>query len=350
MLKINTEELKKAWSIVSAIVPRRSPKPSIMNAKLAVSNGQCSLIGTDMEISVKVDIPCESDRTEVVLLPNQFGQIVKDGDEFTELAIGPESIEVRLSEDDIFTLATCHPDDFPDIDFGHEDWKNISGEKLALAINRTVFCTDAESTRYALGGVLFEPSGDLAATDSRRLAVCSIGTPIDSGECSVVPAKACKVIAKIADGEDVQVSFTKNSAKFTCENVTLVSRLIEGRFPKYQQVIPACNHTLSIDRDKLIKTLRRSTITTDKESRGVQVEFGEDSIRVLSKSETGNASLLCGSLFDDPAEVILLDPRFVIEAAASMSEAVQVEYTNSQSPVLIRDGVSLCVVMPLAKE
>ncbi|MCH7685938.1 MAG: DNA polymerase III subunit beta, partial [Planctomycetes bacterium] len=245
--------LAAAFQVVSGVVPSRTPKDILKNVMLQVADGKAVLIGTDQEVGIRYEIPgVEIESPGEMLLPtSRMISILRElQDDGINLEVDDSSVLVRAGHSE-FRLSLEDPTEYPPVSaFDEQEYYVISGPVLREAIQRTAFATDIESTRYALGGVLLELSPEsvtLAATDSRRLALVKLSCRFEGEESSgnispVVPSKAMTLIEKsIPENEeqDVWISVHTNSVVVKSGLATISSRLVEGRFPRYRDVIPS---------------------------------------------------------------------------------------------------------------
>jgi len=267
-----------------------------------------------------------------------------------------------------FRLSPEDPAEFPPVAaFDEESYFAIPGDALRESIRRTLFATDVESTRYALGGVLVEPGEQgltLAATDSRRLAVVEVactkhGDP-GSGPSSgaVIPSKAMSLIEKsIAGAEDseVQVALRGNDVLVKSGNGTIVSRLVEGRFPKYRQVIPS-DTPIVIDMiaGPFHTAVRQAQIVTSDESRGVDFTFSEGNLTLQCQAADVGASKTEMPIPSHGAAVtITSDPRFVAATVRVLDPETSftLHLTDGESQAVARVGDGyIYVIMPLSRD
>ena len=176
-LHCHKNSLIAAFQVVNGVIPSRTPKEILRNVKIEARDGSVTLSGTDQEVGIRYNVPgVEIEVPGETLLPTaRMISILRElSDSSVDLELTDGGVQIRSGQSD-FHLATEDPAEFPPIaEFEAENYLTISGNLLREAIRRTVFATDTESTRYALGGVLLELEADsftLVATDSRRLAV-----------------------------------------------------------------------------------------------------------------------------------------------------------------------------------
>lgn len=360
--------LSTAFQIVSGVVPSRTPKEILRNVKLQIGGGKATLIGTDQEVGIRYDIPgVETDSDGEVLLPKDrllaiLRELNEDG---VDLEATEKDLMIRSGHSE-FKLATESAAEFPPVqDFDSTSYHVVSAATFKEMIRRTVFATDVESTRYALGGVLLEFSAErltMAATDSRRLAVVStmassIGTIESRDSQTVVPAKALSLMERcITDNDqEVYLAVYPNSVLVKAGNSTIYSRLVEGRFPRYADVIPPAGGIII---DMLVapfySAVRQAQIVTNEESRGVDFTFLTGVLRLASvAADIGQSTIEIPIAYDGPAITITFDPRYIADFLRILeaSTSVKFQLTDGESAAVIRtDDGYIYVIMPLARD
>lgn len=360
--------LATAFQIVSGVVPSRTPKDILRNVKLQVGGGKATLVGTDQEIGIRYDIPgVETDSDGEVLLPKDrliaiLRELTDDG---LDLEVTEKALWIR-SPNSEFKLSAEDPAEFPPVQaFDATSYHVVPAASFKEMIKRTVFATDTESTRYALGGVLMEFGTDkltMAATDSRRLAVVStisstIGTIEPRATQPVVPAKALSLIERsITDNDqDVYLAVYPNSVLVKVGSSTIYSRLVEGRFPRYADVIPSVGGSVI---DMLVSpfysAVRQAQIVTNEESRGVDFTFENGVLRLTSvAADIGQSKIELPISYDGSPITITFDPRYISDFLRILdaSTSVKLQLTDGESAAVLRtdDGYTY-VIMPLARD
>lgn len=367
-LKCSRNLLAAAFQTVSGVVPSRTPKEILKNVKLVVSDQQATLIGTDQEVGIRYQLPeVETDSAGEVLLPTQRVQAIlrEIQDDVVSLEAEDGTVWVRAGSSE-FRLSTEDPAEFPDVEgFSDENYHTVSGKTLKQLIHRTIFATDVESTRYALGGVQVELTRDsvtLAATDSRRLAVikssCSSqGSVSEEQQKPVVPAKAMALIERSVpdDDQDVWIAVRNNDVLVKSGPSTVYSRLVEGRFPKYQDVIPN-DYRAKIDLvvAPFHSAVRQAMIVTDEESRGVDFRFSDGTLKLSSQAADVGASTVEMPIGYDGEEIVAtFDPRFVADFLKVLDPASQVTLNlidGASAAVFTAEENYTYVVMPLSRD
>lgn len=354
--------------LVSAVVPSRTPKDVLKNVKLVAADGIVTLVATDQEIGIRYEVPgVEAESSGEILLPtNRIISILRElQDDGVTIESTGEQIRITGGQS-VFNLAAEDPAEFPPVaSFDGDQWHTVSGKSLKEMIRRTAFATDVESTRYALGGVLVEideSSITLAATDSRRLAVVETATTAHGGakppeSSPVVPTKAMQLVERtISDDEaDVDISIRSNEVLIRSGRATVYSRLVEGRFPRYSDVIPKeTREKIDLVTGPFHGAIRQAQIVTNEESRGVDFSFANGTLTLTSKAaEIGESKVELPIEFSGDDLTITFDPRYVAEFLRVLESDKQVtlNLTDGESAAVFKtDDNYTYVIMPLARD
>jgi DNA polymerase-3 subunit beta len=363
------EKLLAAFQTAAAVAPTRSPKPILQNVKLEVSEGSAILLATDLEVGVRIQVPgLDVQVPGSAILPlGRFGPILRESsDEQLRLEADGQGTVVRGARSE-FKLPGENPAEFPSVaDFNEAKYHELPARLLRELIRRTTFATDNESSRYALGGVLLEFGAEniiAVGTDGRRLAKMevparSIGGHQTGDSMTIVPAKAMSLIERaLTDGDaEIQIAARANEILVRSPRATIYSRLVEGRFPKWRDVLPQRSGTQKIDMQvgALHSAVRQAAIVTSEESRGVDFTF-EDGSLVLSgrAAEVGQSRVELPIGYDGPAISITLDPRYVNDFLKVLDpeRTFTLDLKDSESAAVghTDDGYAY-VIMPLARD
>lgn len=363
------EPLLAALQSAQAVVPARSPKPVLTNVKLEADASGAVVSATDLEVGIRIVVDgVETSAPGAVLLPaGRLAAIVRESPPGTLFDIHTDGtatiVKAPRSE---FRLPAEDPLEFPAV----ADFPSGSGFELTSAlarelVRRTVFATDNESSRYALGGVLVEFADGKATavgTDGRRLAKMqgpaggSAGPSADASP--IVPARAMQLVERSLGGSDqpLEVAVRQSEILFRCGNTTVSSRLVEGRFPRWRDVFPTRPDSIRVPlvAGPLLAAVRQAAIVTSEQSKGVDFSF-EPGQLVLSgrSSESGESRVELPIDHAGAAVRIKLDPRFVSDflRVLDAETAVTVELTDAQSACVCTtdDGYGY-VIMPLAAD
>ena len=370
-LSCNRDLLAQAFQAVAAVAPPRSPKPILQNVKLEISSpdSPATLSATDLEVSIRHEVEgVESESPGAILLPVQrFNSILRESSDSVFRIESDSQKTVVRGERSTFNLASEDPGEFPAADaFDADAYYKAPAALLKTAIRRTIFATDNESSRYALGGVKFESEDDnllAIGTDGRRLAkmqgpIETVGSPDPFGDATIVPSRSLQLIERtIADGAaEVRIAVKQNALLVSSGPVTFSTRLLEGRFPRWRDVFPQRNDSSQIELTvgPFFSAVRQAAIVTSDDSRGVDFTFGEGML-VLSGSaaEVGESRVEMPIGFDGSPIDITLDPRFVVDFLKTLDneESFTLDLADGDSAAVARveDGYAY-VIMPLARD
>lgn len=363
------DKLLSAFLSASAVAPARSPKPILQNVKLEVTDAGALLMATDLEIGIRVELAgVEVERPGSVVLPTgRFGPILRESSD-AKLRLESDSSGTLIRGDrSEFRLPGESPEEFPVVAaFQEAKYHEVSARLFRELIRRTVFATDAESTRFALGGVLLEFGADriaAVATDGRRLATMegparSVGSHESQEQTTIVPSKAMQLIERsLADaGTEVCIAAGPNSVLVKCERTTIYSSLVQGKYPKWREVFPRGGSPRKVEMPVglLNSNVRQAAILTSEESRGVNFRFAEGTLTLTSRSANlGQSRLEMPIAYDADPLVISLDPRYVSDflKVLDSEKMFTMELRDTESAAVCRsdDGYSY-VIMPLALE
>ncbi len=363
------EKLLAAFQTVNAVVPARSPKPILECVKLDVADDRATLMATDLEVGIRLDLgDLEVEQPGQVLLPAaRLGAVLRElSDETVQIAASESSTELR-GERSRFEFPSADPHEYPEVaPFAEEAYHEVPARLLRELIRRTVFATDPESTRYALGGVLLEMDESTivaVATDGRRLAKMegpaqSVGGHATGDQATIVPAKAMQLIERsISDSDaEIRLSVGPNHLHVANPRLTIYSRLVEGRFPKWRDVFPVREDAvrIAVPVGPLLSCVRQAAIVTTNDSRGVDFNFTNGKLILRSQSsERGSSEIELPIAYEDRDISVMLDPRYVIDflRALDPEQTFTLEVENSEAAAVFStdDGYAY-VIMPLARE
>lgn len=365
----NREKLLHAFQTVAAVAPARSPKPILQNVKLEVSNDTGTLMATDLEVGMRYQVSgIEVEAAGATLLPvGRFGSILRESMDETFRLETDGTRTVVKGERSQFNLSAENPSEFPPVaSFDERNYYETSARLFRELVRRTIYSTDNESSRYALGGIKFEWQNNVltaVATDGRRLAkmqgpVQAIGEPAPFGEATIVPGRSMQLIERAVSDDDgeVQIALRQNEFLVKSPRAVIYSRLLEGRFPRWRDVFPERRDSTKVEMTvgPFYAAVRQAGIFTSEESRGVEFTFGGGSV-VLSgeAAEAGQSRVELPIAYDGSPIGITLDPRYLGDFLKTLDgeRTFTLDLVDGDAAAVCTtdDGYGY-VIMPLARD
>ncbi len=360
----NRSALAEALGLVTSVVPGRTPKPILKCVRIAVSAKEMRVSATNLEIGIDYlvsEVEIEQDG-EAVLEAERLAAIVRESaDDVLVLEAVDTTCEIR-GADSHFTVYGQDPKQYPKVpSFGEGQGDLAIGlEQLQLGIEQCLFATAKESSRYAINGVLWEVKGKkllFVATDGRRLARCRVElqrAPVGSVEHKIiVPAKTMALLQKLVshDKEQVAVKLLENQVLLSCANVVISSNLVEGNFPKYEDIIPAdYDKKLTLAADGALSGVRRAALLTSEESKGIKLSVTAEALVFSGSSpEAGAAEVSMPVAYTGEPIDIGFNPQFLIDALRVVkTPEFELELGQPDRPGVIKSGTDfLYVLMPI---
>jgi DNA polymerase-3 subunit beta len=366
-LSVMQENLARGLSVVSRAVSTRSTLPVLANVLLRTEDAGLKLTATNLEIGVTYWVPgkIETDGATTVparLLSDLVGSLP-----------AAERVDLELKAADTLHLR-CGPfathikgidaDEFPAIQTaGERPTTRIDQGLLRRALEETVFAAASDEARPILTGVLARFEGDrltLAAADNYRIAVKTITTLDPVAETSVViPARALhelvRILADVEDPIEVVLAQARNQVLFHLEGIDLVSRLIDGQFPNYQQVLPSSHSTRAeLDRSELSKAVRPAALIASSSANIIKLAVGVDGdggITVSANAEVGDYEGHVDATVEGDGTTIAFNARYLNDVLTNVeAERFAIELNGPLSPGVFRpvgDDRYVHVVMPV---
>ena len=361
----NRAALHEAVQLASSIVPTRSTKPILSCALFQADQEEQTLtvISTDNEMTIK----CQVDQVqieeggEMVLPAARTASILFEcTEENIELSWQGNICMIRGKNKSKFDVYGDDAGQFPalDIELG-DNVIEIEAGILRRMIKMTSFAAAKESSRYALNGILWEICGKdlvMVATDGRRLAKMD-GKLLNSGieqQTAIVPVSATMILDKMihTPEEKIKISLEENRVIFATEKVVLSSALVQGRFPRYSDVIPSsCDKKAVINTAEFASGIRQVSTMTNDTTRGMALEFTSGRLELTSSTpEAGDAEFNMEIAYDGPEVKIGFNPYYLLDVLKNAGvEEVTLNMQDGNKPGILRIGEEyLYVIMPVA--
>ncbi|MCY7355414.1 MAG: DNA polymerase III subunit beta [Lysobacter sp.] len=360
---LQREVFLKPLAQVVNVVERRQTLPVLANLLVQVQGGQLSLTGTDLEVEMVARSAVDDAQDGETTIPaRKLFEIVRalpDGSKVTVTQTGDKVI-VQAGRSR-FTLASLPANDFPSID-EVEATERVDVPEAALKelIERTAFAMAQQDVRYYLNGLLFDlrdKSLRCVATDGHRLAMCE--APLETGAQTkrqiIVPRKGVQELQRLLEGGDrnLELEVGRNHIRVKRDDVTFTSKLIDGRFPDYEAVIPiGADQEVKIDREAFRASLQRAAILSNEKYRGVRVEISPGQLKINAhnpEQEEAQEEIEAETKVDGLA--IGFNVNYLLDALSALrDEHVVLLLRDANSSTLVKEaGNDRCrhVVMPL---
>jgi DNA polymerase-3 subunit beta len=364
VLKAPQEKLLGALQAVSGIVERRHTLPILANVLLRKTGAALEFTTSDLEIQVRTSAELGGDEANFATTvgARKLIDILRSlpSDQMVTLSADKNKLTLTGGKSR-FTLQTLPADDFPlvneAVDFGPAF--SVPQKALRGLINQVHFAMAVHDIRYYLNGILFVAEGKtltLVATDGHRLALAQATLQTDIPKQEVIlPRKTVLELQRLLKDEDtpIEMRFAGNQAKFSFSGMEFVTKLVEGKFPDYNRVIPKGhkNH-VTLGRAALLASLQRAAILTSEKFKGVRVNIEPGTLRIASSNaEQEEAKEELEVDYDGDAIEIGFNVTYLMDALANMSQEMiklELQDTNSSALITVPEQAGFkYVVMPM---
>jgi DNA polymerase-3 subunit beta len=354
--------LLRPLQAVIGVVERRQTMPILSNVLLVVRDGRLAVTATDLEVELvaqtEVDVETGGEITVSGRKLLDICRALPDGAD-VGISVSGEKLLVRSGRSK-FALATLPAGEFPSIeDIKASQTITVAQDVLGRLIDKTHFSMAQQDVRYYLNGMLLESGGRFlrtVATDGHRLALCQTeldGASFDEQQV-IVPRKGVLELQRLLTGEgEVDIVLGANHVRIELDGIRFTSKLIDGRFPEYDRVIPKdSSNELSADREALRGALQRTAILSNEKYRGIRLIIREGAVVLQAhnpEQEEAEEELEVSYSGDDIE--IGFNVNYLLDAIGAVdSEEVAFSVVDSNSSCLIRQpGGKDCkfVVMPM---
>lgn len=364
-LKIKKESLVEGLRIVQGAVKSATTLPVITNVLLEAEKDSLRLTCTDLDLTITCAVGCKvkakgattvSARKLFGVVGEMSGEIEVESDDKNVLAVRSGASFYRLNG----IAATEFPETFKKRDVKAV---KMAQSDLKTLLQRTAFAMSTDVARYVLCGVFVNVDGDQFAAvgaDGRGLALASCEIKNAEARQFITPAAAVSELLRLLTSGEVAVRAEENSVSFEMTSptevdgyvpVTVFTKLIEGNFPDYRNVIPKEHRErIAINRVELLGALKRSEMMTSEKSASVKLEFGKNKLSIRANSpEVGDAEEEIALKYNGAEISIAFNPKYLIEPLAALTDdEVFLELTDGLSPGVLKiDGPWLCAISPM---
>ena len=361
---ITKEEVVKSLNLTLGVVEKRQTLPILSNVLFEVDESSLKLTATDLEseISTTSTISNYKSGGKTTAPARKLSDLCRLLPDMTEIHFFLDGDNLKIETDSgKYNLSTLPSEDFPVFEL--EDIQsqiNISSQNLKTLISKTAFAMGNQDWRHYLNGLFLlidDKTITTVATDAHRLAMASsiLNEAITDSTNGIVPRKSINEIGKlVGDGsENALINLGQTSIAVNISGTTFVSKLIEGKFPDYEQVIPSGESSLLIvDRKKLSESLSRVSVLSSEKYKGIRIMTNKNSLNISANNpekEQGEENLTCE--YDGEEVDIAFNVNYLQEILSTLdSEKIEINFFGSDKSCLITDPNSddlKYVVMPL---
>ena len=362
---IAKEQLISGLQAVQNIVGSRTTLPILSNVLLRAENGRLELTATDLDVSVSSSVEANVKKAGATTIPVKkfFGIVRELGNQELELTTDDKNVTSLSSGASYYKIRGLAAEEFPPIPENKDDRKVVlPQEKIRGMMKKTSFAISTDESRYVLNGIFVsmkEGKLTMVATDGRRLAL--VDEEVDIPEAAngdyIVPAKAINELNRLlTEAGTIELRFGENRAVMRLKpekgpEVKITTKLIEGSYPNYRQVIPSeMKERVTLSRDELLHAVRRAEIMTSDKANSIKMSFTKNNLAITANSpDVGEARESLAINYKGSDVTVAFNPGYLIEPLNALTEdEVFFELIDELSPGVLKiNGPFLYVVMPM---
>lgn len=369
--KINKDHFSNGLQQVLNVVATRSTMPILSNVLIEAVEGHISLTTTNLDLGIRCRIKADVSDTGAITLPvRKLATIVR------ELPVDEVFVETSdknqakiTSGGSLFKIMGISSEEFPPLPtFENRKVFELSQEAIVGMLKSVSYAQSNDENRYILNGVYFNFADEkltLVATDGRRLGLTALETEISEENAGslILPAKTVAELERLmGKGEKVKIAFNDRQAAFEIDideagdsglvdHLYLVSKIVEGNYPNYRQVIPKeTEHRVKIERELMLECVHRAALVTSDKSNSVKLKVSKNLLEISgSSTEYGESHESMAIAYDGPEVQVAFNPQFLMEPLKALTkDEVFFEFKDELSPGLFKTLDNfICVIMPL---
>jgi DNA polymerase-3 subunit beta len=359
-LVVTKSSLMNGLMTVQNVVGSRSTLPILSNVLLSAEKDKLWLTTTNLDVSVRCGIEANVSRAGATTLPvRRMAGIVRelnDGD--IEIESDDKDLTTLTNGSSYFKIIGISEEEFPPVSKaeGEYGYKMDQGAFKEM-LRKTAYAASADETRYVLNGVLLSFRGGkltVVATDGRRLALVEheVEVPRETEAELILPSKAVSELHHtLHDQGELRIYAKNTQVMFHFGDVQIVSKLIEGTYPNYRQVIPAqCEERVTLERESLLAALRRVALLSTDKTMATKLTFGKNKLTILmSTPDIGEARETLPIKYTGRELTVAFNPDFMMDPLKNLTtDEVFIEMTDEMSPGVIKCDIPfLYVLMPM---
>jgi DNA polymerase-3 subunit beta len=368
--KINRDHFANGLAQVLNVVGSKATMPILSNVLIEAEKDQISLSTTNLDLGIRCKIKAEVKETGSVTLPvKRLATIVRELPSVDVTFDGAPNHQVKLtSGGSTFKIMGIGKEEFPPLpEFGDEKAYTLEQSELISMLRSVSYAQSTDETRYILNGVYFNFRDEkltLVATDGRRLALIAkeMEVPAASAGAIILPAKTVSELNRLLDkGSKVKINFNERRAAFQIatdkdtsgliDHVYLYSKVVEGNYPNYQQVVPKETHQrIKLERELLLQCVHRAQLVCSEKSNSVKIKISSNLLEIFAaSSDFGEAHESMAIGYSGPDLQVAFNPAFLMDPLKALTkDEVFFEVKDEVSPGVFKTLESfICVIMPV---
>ena len=359
-LSVSKEKLIEGLQTVQNVVSTRTTLPILSNVLLEAADGQLRLTTTDLDVGIRGGIEATVEKPGAATLPaRRLFTIVRELPS-AEILIEVDSKSVASIRcgPSYFKIMGLPQEEFPPLPkFDDAKTFTLRQKDLKDGLKKTAYAISTDETRYVLNGILFSFKDNkltLVATDGRRLALVDIELEFPrSHEVDIIlPTKAVTELGRlVSDDGDIKMSVSENQVAFEVDGTLLVSKLIEGNYPNYRQVIPPeAKERITLERESFLNTVHRVSLLSSEKSNSVKLVFAKNNIDIIANTpEVGEARESLPVNYKGREFSVAFNPEFLMAPLRALpNDEVFLDLIDEMSPGVIKvQSPFLYVLMPM---
>ncbi len=358
--RISKEALLDGLQKVQHVVSTRTTLPILSNVLLVARDGRLSLTTTDLDVGITGSVEAEVSKEGATTLPaKRLVNIIRElPASEVEVSVDAKNVASIKCGPSFFKIIGLGEGDFPPLpDFDGAREFRIAQGLLKQGLKQTAYAISTDETRYVLNGIYTsfrDGKMTLVATDGRRLAMVDndLDFPASHETDVIIPTKAVQELQRLlGDSGEVLVRLSDSQVSFSVGDHLLVSKLIEGNYPNYRQVIPSdTSERVELPREAMLETVRRVSLLSSDKSNSVKLVFGRNTVEVTANSpDVGEARETMEVAYEGKEMQIAFNPEFLKAPLQNLEEdTVYLDLIDEMSPGVVRiDGSFLYVIMPM---
>lgn len=368
--KINRDHFSNGLAQVLNVVGSKATMPILSNVLIEAEKDSISLTTTNLDLGIRCKIKAEVKETGTVTLPvKRLATIVRELPNVDVVFDAAPNHQVKLtSGGSNFKIMGIGKEEFPPLpEFGDEKSFGLEQEELMTMLQSVSYAQSSDETRYILNGVYFafkDAKFTLVATDGRRLALISKEMEVtqENAGSLILPAKTVsELLRMLGKGQKLKVSFNDRRAAFQIntdkdtsgliESIYLYSKVVEGNYPNYNQVIPKETHQrIKLERQLLQECVHRAALVCSEKSNSVKIKITSNLLEIMAQSpDFGEAHESMAIAYSGPDLQVAFNPQFILDPLRALTkDEVYFELKDEISPGVFKTLESfICVIMPV---